>query len=153
MGTPPLAQQLRGTRVTKGLEGRIHPQLGFKLQLLPLLIADTDPGEGEEGKHHIKAGVGGKKTRAGPLAAQRAALDLGQPCIRSPDTQAASQTCTQQPGTQALWHSSAAAGKCLATLFKCMKGGFIWIQEFPWGIRSSTALPEPSALSGQSPSN
>lgn len=31
--------------MASGSEGRVHAQLGLKLQLLALLVADTDPGE------------------------------------------------------------------------------------------------------------
>lgn len=44
------------------LKWRIHPQLGFKLQLLPLLVTDTDPGE--ERRESVGRGVKGK---AAPL--------------------------------------------------------------------------------------
>lgn len=50
---------LQGTNLSWVLlKWRIHPQLGFKLQLLPLLVTDTDPGE--ERRESVCGGVKGK---------------------------------------------------------------------------------------------
>lgn len=34
--------------MANGSEGRVHAQLSLKLQLLSLLVADTDPGETDQ---------------------------------------------------------------------------------------------------------
>lgn len=66
--------RLKWARVHAGdSEGRVHAQLGFKLQLLSLLVADTDPGkdsvqigtEPPRGRRSRGGGSDGSRGRAG----------------------------------------------------------------------------------------